>query len=155
MVKLLARNSELRISITFRPRIELQRAQPACFACMKQQFSINLVKRGVWSDGDAIVIVTCAYISQLACCWSSWLYGSAAIMPADFQYRAVISFAAYISNLDIEQGQDCRDSSVGVRMETTIRSCAEAVLTCRFPHGETASQGWRANQHHGHSPRRE
>ena len=147
LVLLLARNSELRNSITFKPRIELQRAQLAFF-----DFPL-IWSDGVWSDGDAFVIVTCAYVSQLACCWSSGFHGPAAIMPADFQNSAVLSFAAssYISNLDVEQGQDSRDLSVGVRMEITIRSCGEVVLACRFLHGETASKGRRANQHHGHA----
>ncbi len=59
-------------------------------------------------------------------------------MPADSQDRAVISFVACLSDSYAEQGKDGRDSSVGVPMEITIHSCAEAVLACRFPHGETA-----------------
>ncbi len=113
-----------------------------------------MIGQTVRRNCDCDLLRSCACMIQLACCWSSGSHGSggsAAIMPADFQYCAVISIAAYLLNLDVEQGQDSQDSSVGVRMNTTIRSCAEAVLAYRFLHGETALQGRRANQHHGHA----
>ncbi len=48
--------------------------------------------------------------------WESRFHGSVASAPANFQDRAVIPCTSCISSLNVEQEQDSRDSSVGVRM---------------------------------------